>query len=493
MPARLGGRGSIASLCKALLRDCTRPVVALMVILSIVTVAYLPTLNYALHGDDYVALLDMLTKSTSRHIWDAFTFQDTDFYWRPLGHVYYNVTYLIAGFDSRAFHAANLIVFLVTLVGLYHFCLRFGLSAGAALVTVLFFGIFPNQVVSVAWVTNGPRLVAMMFFVFSLLCLQGGISRSSFWLEALAWLCFLLACLCDEVSLALAPVPVLFSLYVHGWQGHFRPLAFRTLAYGLVAVLLIPPQFMFTLDDEPRLRRYHLSLDVLHQGWALTSQLVLPLARSNPMDVPLSRISDAQWAGGALAIAAGVALLIFGTWRMRLLVVWLAAALSPFVLWDIKVESPRYVYMAGIPLAIIVGILTTEALARLKRPYLRITATGFVVAALAVMSVVGVYVTNQRNNDFERSARPYHVLATGLKQELPDLPHGARVVIHDGVWNAFWVWPQVTVQAEYRDTSLRVVSVPPNFAAPPPQPGDIQVYYRATTGSFTTAAPSVMH
>lgn len=474
---------------KAARRAATSPTAGLILVLGFVFAVYWPTLSYSLHGDDYVALLDMLTKSTSRHIWDAFTFQDSDFYWRPFGHVYYNVTYLIAGFDSRALHLANVLVFLATLVALYHFCVRFGMSASAALVAVLFLGVFPNGVVGVAWVTNGPRILAMMFFMFSMLAVQSASKKASFWMEALAWLCFLLACLSDEVSLALAPIPVLLALYQHGWRDHVRSLVARTLAYGAVAAALIPPQFMFTLDDEPRLQKYRFSVDIAHQVWALSSQLVLPLAPPNPMDVPFSRISDLQWAAGGVAMAIGAALLLFGTWRLRLLVVWALAAMSPFTLWDLKVESPRYAYMASIPFAILVGILVMNAVTLARPRYLRLAATGLVVLMLGVVAGAGAYGTITRNESFQDSAYPYQVLGTRLKDTLPAVPHGSRIVVHNCALKLFWIWPQITVEAEYRDPTLKVVNVAPQASPPPPRPGDIDVYYQPSSQSFTLAAP----
>ncbi len=471
-------------------RLVTSPAAGLILVLGLVFAVYWPTLSYSLHGDDYVALLDMLTKPTSRHIWDAFTFQDTDFYWRPFGHVYYNVTYLIAGFDSRALHLANVLVFLATLVALYHFCVRFGMSASAALVAVLFLGVFPNGVVGVAWVTNGPRILAMMFFMFSMLAVQSASKKASFRIEALAWLCFVLACLSDEVSLALAPIPVLLALYQQGWRGQTRSLGLRTVAYGAVAATLIPPQFMFTLNDEPRLQKYHFSLDIAHQVWALASQLVLPLAQPDPMDVPFSRISDVQWAAGAVALAIGAALLVFGTWRLRLLVVWALAAMSPFTLWDLKVESPRYAYMASIPLAILVGILVMNAAVLTRPRYLRLAVTGALVLMLTTVASVGSYATIARNESFQDSAYPYQVLGTRLKDTLPAVPHGSRIVVHNCALKLFWIWPQITVEAEYRDPTLEVVSVAPKAAAPPARPGDIDVYYQPSSQSFTLAAPS---
>ena len=262
------------------------------------------------------------------------------------------------------------------------------------------------------------------------------------------------------------------------------------VAYGAVAAALIPLQFLYTLNDEPRLQHYHVSLDIFHQAWALVSQLVFPIASPGPMDVLFRRIVPVEWAAGALALALCVILLLRGSARSRFLIIWAAAALSPFTLWDAAVESPRYVYMAAIPLAIGVGILTTSAMALLEPRHFRAGARAFIVLVLVVISAVGAYTTIKRNEAFQDSAIPYEILATRLKDAVPTVPHGSRIVIHNSVLNLFWIWPKVTVQTAYRDSSLSVVTVRPNSAPPEHQPGDVDVYYLAGSRSFTLKPPS---
>ena len=463
-------------------------------VLLLVFLAYFPSLNGGFHGDDYVALLDMLTKSTSRHILDAFLFRDTDFYWRPLGHVYYNITYLIAGFDPLAFRLANLGVFMVSLVLLYSLGKGLGLSRVGAVVAILMFGLFPSGVVSVAWITNGPRLVSVMFFLCSMLSMRRAILRDSLAFEAIAWIFFVLSCLADEVGLALAPVPVALSIVMLGRHQDMRKLVWRAAAYGFVAMVLIPPQFLFTLDDEPRLAKYHVSFGIATQVWALASQLVMPLARSNPMDVPFASMGDVQWAAGFAAIALGAWLLIVGSPRTRFLVFWAAAALAPFALWNLDVVAPRYVYMAAVPFSILVGLGAEQVLMMSKR--VGVEPLGIAMVAATALAVVagGSLATFERDRDFERAIYPFEILATRLKESVPEIPPGSRVVILNGIWDYFPVWPQVVVDAEYRDPTLTVVNVPPELTGtgwPQPQPNDVVIYYSTTTGQFSPAENSL--
>ena len=152
-------------------------------------------------------------------------------------------------------------------------------------------------------------------------------------------------------------------------------------------------------------------------------------------------------------------------------------------------ESPRYVYMASIPMAIMLGILATNLVAMAQRRYLKLATVGVVVALISVVAIVGSVTTIKRNESFQDGAAPYQVLGTRLRAALPSVPSGSRIVIHNCSLQLFWIWPQVTVEAEYRDPTLKVVNVPPQVAPPPARPGDIDVYYLPASETFSMAPP----
>ncbi|HWO73679.1 MAG TPA: hypothetical protein VNN21_08975, partial [Dehalococcoidia bacterium] len=326
-------------------------------LLALAAAAYASSLDAYFHGDDFVAFVDLVTKPPLQHLQDVLTFSDSNFYWRPLGQLYYRGLYEAFGLDPKAFRIANLAVFLITLAFVHRLCLGLGLPRPAAAAAMVFLALFPNHVVSVAWVTNAPRLLATAFFALTLLLLQrafaGGRRRAAY--ETGAWCCMLAACLSDEVAIALAPVPVAYAVLVRREYRSPLLLSVRALAYGGFVAALLPLQFSHTLDDEPRLARYHMSSHVFDQTWALFSQLALPLADSNPMDVVVSTMPDEQRIAGAAAIAFCAIALVIGSGTMRFLAVWTAAALAPFTLWDMPVVGPRYVYMAAVPFAILLA------------------------------------------------------------------------------------------------------------------------------------------
>ena len=441
-----------------------------------VALAYVSSLDGYFHGDDFVAFVDMATKPIDKHLYDVLTFNDNNYYWRPLGQTYYRVIYETAGLQAWAFRVCNLVVFLVTLVLLHRVCLNLGLSRLAAFSAVVIFGLYPNHVVSVAWITNAPRLIALMFFLLSLISLHAANEKKSWLLEAAAWLCVVFACLSDEVTIAMAPLPVAYALFIHREYRSPLKLVARGIAYGAIVATLLPLQFMFTPDDEPRLAVYGFGEHMLPQAWSLLSQLALPLASPNPMDVPEVLITDVQWAAGAVLAAVLGLCLLFGSGRVRVLVLWIAASIAPFTLWNIDNVAPRYVYLAAAPFAILVATLVQTVVDRVHFRAIQLSLAGSAVVGLVALSLFGYVQTQNRDGQWERATDDYRVLAHGLQAVKEDVPSGSRIVVMDGPWLPYWYWPVATVRTIYRDPTLWATSVPPGWPVER-LPNDIVVFH----------------
>lgn len=471
------------------------PVLRAMPILAVLLAALavnLPTIHDYFHGDDFVAFTELGSKKPLQYLSDTFTFKDVNFYWRPLGQASYLALYQAFGLDPVAFHGLSIAMFLATVWLLYRFCLNAGFSRFVAVGAAAMFALMPSHVVSVAWVTNSPRVMAVMFFMASMVVLQKGLARRSPWLEVAAWLLFLLCPLADETSMALAPVPVMYSAIHTGRLKVDWAVAARAFFYAAVVVSLAPLQFMFTLDDEPRLADYAVGPHILNQTWALTSQLVLPLAEGSPLALSFQALEPAQWAAGALAIAGGGVLLLVGSWKMRVLALWTALALAPFTLWDIEWMSPRYVYMAAVPYSILFAWLVgtvIDALRQWRR--VQFAAFGVAVAIGLVAVVPSVEATLERNEDWANSTEPFRILAQGVPAAVPEAPKGTRFVIYYGIWQDFPLWPRVVVRTIYKDESIDVISVDRRNVdsyLPRREPRDIVVYY--SNGHFLPIAPT---
>jgi hypothetical protein len=235
-------------------------------------------------------------------------------------------------------------------------------------------------------------------------------------------------------------------------------------------------QFSHTLDDEPRLAYYGLGSHVITQGWALVSQLVLPLTLPRPAEVVLMTVPPLQWGAGLAAIAAGVLLFFLGSMRLRFLLLWTAASLAPFVLWGVIYTSPRYVYMAAVPYSIIVAWLSLELFAylratlatalasrRLAFPVITIATRASIACLVLFVGVLSVPALTERNAVWTREAEKWGILTRELPRDVPDPAPGSRFVLMYGDWTE--AWARATIQTIYGDQSLRVRVIPTHQVA----------------------------
>ncbi len=488
--ARLPGPEQVLALARGLAGQVLawRRHWALLAILVAVVATYAPSLNDYFHGDDFIAFQDLTTKPFFKHMGEVFTFQDSNIYWRPLAQLYHRIVYGFAGLDPFAFHLANLIVFLITLVLLYLFCLREGFGVGVATAAVAIFGLYPNHPVSIAWIDNVGRELSLTFILGSLLALQRAVRTSRPRDEALAVALFLVAVLCDETTLALAPVPVLYGAYRDwGGTGFVRRQLRRGAAYGAILATLGPLQFIMDSQNSTQGAVNDLALgpNVVEHFWALVSRLTLPLASGDF----IRNITGAEWVVGAIAIALAVLMLAFGSMRLRFLVLWGAFALAPFSLWTLPIVPGRYVYLAAPAFAIVVawcgGQLfhaVTGAMAASSRPAaLASRGVLWLGAATALVLMLGSSVaTEVRDHQYGEMTSQYRLLGVDLPKLLPQVPKGGRVIIYYGPWRGYPIWTEAVVRTVYKDPSLQVVNViatDDESPAPSLGPKDRVVYY----------------
>jgi hypothetical protein len=468
----------------------------LLALMGVVVLIYLPTFDDYFHGDDFLAFIDLTTKPALPYLWDVITYNDVNVYWRPFGQAYFLAIYAVFGLDPLYFHLANLIVFLATLVAIYAFCLRLGLGRLTALGAVALFGLVPNHAVSVAWTTNGPRLLATLLGLVSLLALQSAIARRSWRWEAVAWVAMALAVLSDETAACLTPLPVIYAFMAQGWRPWRAHLA-RVLAYGTlglgITVLQMTAGLHQTAPTLIGLSEFGPGWHVLRQMWALAAKLVLPTHDG----VGLQAITTAQWAAGAAFAAFALALLAFGGSRARFLVLWTVLALLPFSLWSVPIAPARYVYMAALPFAIIASWSVVTAVESVRRsdfwskfgPALAPVAAIPAVYALVLGMGFSMQATVQRDEEFARSAEPFRALALDLPRLLPEIPSGSRIVVYYSVWNGFSSWRDAVVQSVYKDATLQTAGfdwISTEGSSPQAQKGDVVVYY--TPGGFVLPA-----
>jgi hypothetical protein len=460
---------------------------ALLASLAFVAAVYAPTLNDYFHGDDFLAFIDLASKQPLAHLWDVIRFQDSNIFWRPLGQAYYLAVYEAFGLNEVAFHAASIAVFLATLVLVYVFCLKAGLGRMVGVGAVIILGIFPNHPLSVAWTTAAPRFIGVMFLMAAVVLVQHGVSTRRVRYEVLAVLAFILACLADETLALLAPVPVLVGLVSEQRVGRWLlRAAIRCLPFAAVALVIVYLQTAVGPSHDPTLKVVRVGDHMLHNYWALSAKLVLPVKDG----VAAQDIAPEQWIAGGVAGLVGLHLLIAGSWRVRLLVVWVVLGLAPFSLWVEPITPSRYVYMAAVPFAVLLSWFVVWVLDSIMRlsvwralPAGRWAALALappVIVALVVGALLSARETRARNDAFARQTEEYRILAEQLPKALKDVPPGATIVIYYGIWESYAAWPASVLRTVYKDPTIRFVNVTSDrvdFAAPYVRPNDRVVFY----------------
>jgi hypothetical protein len=477
-----------------------RPLAGLLPLLAVCAVAVAvnyPTFDDYFHGDDYLAFIDLATRPTWQHIEEVLTFKDTNVYWRPLGELYYLIMWETFGLNEVAYHVASVGFFVATLALLYAFCLQAGFGRNVAIGACAFLTLFPNHVVSVAWITNGPRIIAVMLALASLVVLQRAMRKRSLRLEAASFLLFAFAGLADEVTLALAPLAFLYS-YAFDPEpvGRVRRTITRGLPYGALLLALAPLQFIAT-ESDPGFDRIELGTHMPEHLWALAAKLVWP-ARDG---ISFAQMTPAQWAAGAVALGLAAMALVAGTNRLRFLVIWALLGLAPFTLWLTPIVPARYLYMAAVPFAVIVAWAAVRMVDVLRASApgaliaRNVPVSSVVVAAAGVVLVflgsVGASMTRERDATFARDTETYRILADGLRDTAPQVPQGARIVIYYGIWNTYYIWPDAVAKTIYRDRDVRIVNVPRGQVdgeGPARKDKDVVLFY--TGRGFIRSAPS---
>lgn len=461
---------------------------ALLAILAAVVLLYAPTLHDAFHGDDFVAFTEFKRMDFWQYSKAVFLFKDNNFYWRPLGSIFHYVLYAGFGLNPFVFRVAELLFFLATLVCLYLFCLGERLGRLTALGTVLVFGFFPSHVVSVTWVTNTSRVTSGLMVVVCLLLLQRSRDSRSAWLwEAAGFLAFTIACLNDETTTALAPLPFVYATLVVHRHIEWRSAFVRAIFYGALVCVIVPLQFTYTINDEARLTQYGFGPHIFTSLWVLASQMSLPLAAGSPVGVTIQLVRPAQWAAGLVTLTLCCGLFLAGSRQLKFLVVWLGLALAPFALWEPEYISPRYVYLAAMPFAILVSwcfvrlvpwlIALLAQVPRLPRYVAPAVVSSAAVAVFASAALFSVRATSDRNAAWSHETAKYGMLRAALEKEFPTLPPGTRLIVLYGEWPDFWA--SSVARALYGDFSLWVTSIPPDRvdqAEIKTNPNDVLVY-----------------
>lgn len=237
-------------------------------IVVITLLAYIPAMRggFVWNDDERGSLTRniVLEENGLYRVW--FTAQSVN-YW-PVVWTSYWIEHRLWGLDPTGYHVVNVLIHATCALLIWRILLR--LEIPAAWLAALLFAVHPANVESVAWITQRKNVLALLFFLVSLLWyLRFDDCRRWAWYWA-AVAAFLLAMLSKGAA---APLPAVLLLCVWWRRGTIgRRDVLRSLPFFAVALLMSGVEIWFQHDraiGEDVIRDDTFLLRLVGAGWAV--------------------------------------------------------------------------------------------------------------------------------------------------------------------------------------------------------------------------------
>lgn len=266
--------------------------VCLFVLLSLVTVSYLPTFTGEFILDDHPLVNRNPFLKESQPLWSYFTQEDGIVagegsgdchtgYYRPLVNISYSLDYKLWGMDAGWFRATNLLLHLTTCVFVF-LLLAKHYQAAVALIIALFFGLHPANTEVVSWVSARNNIMVTLFSIvsFYFYAFRRGGQTKLYW--AISVLFYALALLSKEYAVMLLPTFFVYNVVVERkpigdrWKWvEYLPYVFVFVLYALLRwhvteSVLSPAEAEHSLAERiyfaPYLLMYYIRLILVPSG-----------------------------------------------------------------------------------------------------------------------------------------------------------------------------------------------------------------------------------
>jgi 4-amino-4-deoxy-L-arabinose transferase-like glycosyltransferase len=197
-----------------------------IILLSLITLAYLPTFSGEFILDDHPLVHENPYIRESRSLWSYFSQEDgvsthdkrSDYhtgYYRPLINITYFIDYKLWGMRAEGFRAVNLALHLVTCVFLFLAVAKY-YKGTVALIAALFFGLHPANTEVVSWVSARNNILVSLFSLASFYFYAFREPEKRTLYMVISLLFYTVALFCKEFALMLLPVFILYDVIVRG-------------------------------------------------------------------------------------------------------------------------------------------------------------------------------------------------------------------------------------------------------------------------------------
>lgn len=336
-------------------------------------IVYVPQVDHPfieLDDDNLITENLAVQQLTPRSIRAIFTSYDPELY-VPLTLLTYQIEYAIAGPTSTVFHLMNIVLHIGSTLLLLSLMRQLTGSEIVASITAALFALHPLNVESVLWASARKDVLSSFFFLLSwrqyLVYRQTEQSRS-YWQSLIAFFCALLS----KASIVVLPIVLLLSDWVQGRKIDRMMLQEKIPYFVLSVIFTIIAMFgkaavLGEVSTGAKLLLFVKSSAFYLQKLVVPKGLSIIYPQTNPVAFSSSEFFAPMIVVVLLLVTAILTLkkirwIPFGIIFFFLLLLPSAATFSKngFLLF----ASDRYVYLAGIGVFVLIGLLVDRMMQR---------------------------------------------------------------------------------------------------------------------------------
>lgn len=382
----------------------------LFLVIAAIILVFTNTLGYGfIHDDVFVIVGNPQIRSWS-NIWHAFMTDVWNFrtelgtqlpmppYYRPMHTIYMTVNYQMFGQWQQGWHMTSIAMHVLVALAAYYLVRKLSGRWQVAALTVLFFGMHPARVESVAWISGVTDPLMALFYLLGLISYirYREETRSRWFIASVVF--YAQSCLSKEAGLTLPMLIVAWELFIsspswrENWKQFLRGLSVRLIPYTIVAVAYLVARYAVlgsVVSIGKGTKRAWLSLPYIFTDYLINQLAPVKLSIINDTTFVRSLADRRIWLPCMLLLSVAAAMWV---WRrhvngqvgmaIALIIVPLLPALNVGIFGEGFLLQDRYFYISAIGFFWLASTLILAA-ARRQR-YLVTALVGVAIIALGV-------------------------------------------------------------------------------------------------------------
>jgi hypothetical protein len=329
-----------------------------------------------------------------------------DHFYRPVIETYFYVAYRLFGCDARGFHLLSIGIHLLVTGTVYAFSRALTKNRAFASLAAVFFAVLPGPADAVAWVGAITDQLPALWYVLTLWLFLLYLQTRGAWCYLLAIVTFIGCLLTHETSATLPVMMVALEVTVL-WEERRLPGAAETMRrmarYAPFALLLAG---YLVIEYIVNSRSYVVTEGHYRLGWH---------AIPNTLDyIVWLYVGKRTLSSYLIIVAAGLALVVWGTPRVRFFALWILVNIAPvaFFTWG---NAGRYLYLPAVGFVMLIADVVLGGHALLVRRLTRrmaLAVTLTVVVGFAARFGTFTYKSAAR---FAERTEPYRAFVEEIR------------------------------------------------------------------------------